>query len=242
MIETELKLDFSCVEDNSEALPVIIVAAGNSSRMKGANKQFLELDGVPVIARTLMVFEKSPLISQIILVTRSEDILSMQMLCSDYGITKLTDITEGGADRFSSVCNGIKRLDKATKKALVHDGARPLVDNRIIGNVCAALQNDDGVICAVPVKDTVKKADENNYVTETPVRSSLYAVQTPQGVNVELYKKAAENITDSRTVTDDASVMESMGIRVKIVEGSYKNIKITTPEDVALAQMLLKGE
>lgn len=242
MIKTEFKLEYKTEEDFKDALPVIIVAAGNSSRMQGTNKQFLELDGIPVIARTLSVFEKSPFISKIILVTRDEDIPVMQMLCSDFGITKLTDITKGGSDRFSSVLNGIDRLDTADGKVLIHDGARPLVDNRIIGNICAAMQNEDAVICAVPVKDTVKKADESNYVTETPDRSSLYAVQTPQGVNVELYKKFADKIEDTALVTDDASVMERGGVKVKIVNGSYKNIKITTPEDVSLAQMLLNGE
>ena len=242
MIKTEFKLEYKSEQSYEDKMPVIIVAAGNSSRMKGTNKQLLELCGIPVIVRTLNVFEKSPLISKIILVTRKEDVLLMQGLCEEYNISKVSDITEGGKDRFSSVLNGFERLSVSDKKVLIHDGARPLVDNQIIGNVCAALQNCDAVVCAVKVKDTVKRVDEKGYVIETPERDSLYAVQTPQGVDVSLYKSAAEKISDTATVTDDAFVMENAGHRVKIVSGSYSNIKITTPDDVTLAKLFIGEE
>ena len=239
MIKTEFKLEYETTQNYNETLPVIVVAAGNSTRMKGTNKQLLELDGEPLIIHTLKVFENSPFISKIILVTRQEDILLLEQLCEEYSIKKITDIVSGGCDRFSSVQNGFERLSAKDNKALIHDGARPFIDNFIIGNVCAALQNSDAVICAVPIKDTVKRSDKDGFVIETPKRDELYSVQTPQGVNVSLYKKAASLIEDTSLITDDASVMEKAGHKVKIVLGSYNNIKITTPEDIAFAKFLI---
>jgi len=223
MIKTEFELQFSteCFENNK--LPVIVVAAGSSSRMKGINKLFLDFGGMPLVVKTLMAFEKSPLISKIILVTSEENVLEMERLSIEYKITKLTDITVGGANRFSSVLNGIEKLDVADEKVLIHDGARPFVDNKVIGNVCAALQNYDAAVCAVHVKDTVKIANENGNVRETPDRNTLFSAQTPQGVDVKKYKAAAEKIADKNFITDDASVMEAGGYNVKIVMGDYKN-------------------
>jgi len=242
MIKTEFELQFSteCFENNK--LPVIVVAAGSSSRMKGINKLFLDFGGMPLVVKTLMAFEKSPLISKIILVTSEENVLEMERLSIEYKITKLTDITVGGANRFSSVLNGIEKLDVADEKVLIHDGARPFVDNKVIGNVCAALQNYDAAVCAVHVKDTVKIANENGNVRETPDRNTLFSAQTPQGVDVKKYKAAAEKIADKNFITDDASVMEAGGYNVKIVMGDYKNIKITTPEDIVVARAILEGE
>ena len=242
MIKTEFKLEYKCEDIEKQRFSVIVVAAGGSSRMQGINKQLLEIGGVPVIARTLCCFEASPLISKIIVVTKEEIIADIQKIAIKYNVTKISDITVGGKDRFSSVLNGIKLLSNDDKKVLIHDGARPFVEPQHIGNVCAALQNYDCAVCAVPVKDTIKIADDNGIVSKTPQRHFLYAVQTPQGVDVELYKKAVEGIEDTSLVTDDASVMEAAGYTVKIVEGSYKNIKITTPDDILLADFLLKGE
>ena len=238
MLDTKFKLEYQSKEKYSDALPVIIVAAGSSSRMKGVNKQLLEIGGMPVIAKTIAAFEQSPLISKIILVTKEDLILDMQEIVSRYNFLKVTDIVNGGSCRFLSVLNGFDRLSSEDKKVLIHDGARPFVDAEIIGNVVASLQNSPCAVCAVSVKDTIKTVDENNFVLNTPERSTLFAVQTPQGVDVELYKEVAKTIENPDFITDDASVMELGGYKVKIVSGSYKNIKITTPEDVKLAEIL----
>lgn len=241
MVKTDFKIEYTTKEP-LERYPVIIVAAGNSSRMQGMNKQFFEVGGVPVIARTMSAFENSALISRIILVTKEEFIADMQKIASKYNISKLTDVVVGGSDRFSSVLNGFNCLGDNDTKVLIHDGARPFVSGVIIGNVCAALQNFDASVCAVPLKDTVKMVNPDGTVNNTPDRTKLFSVQTPQGVDVKLYKKAAFSITDTSVITDDASVMELAGHSVKIVEGDYKNIKITTPEDIVLAEAFLKGE
>lgn len=241
MLKTDFKVEYTS-ESATRRYPVIIVAAGSSNRMQGINKQFLEIDCVPVIVRTMSAFEDSPLISRIILVTKEEYIADIERLADNYSITKLTDVVSGGADRFSSVLNGFKCLNNDEEKVLIHDGARPFVDCVVIGNVCAALPNFDSAICAVPIKDTVKVVDSNGIVKDTPARSELYSAQTPQGVDVSLYIKAAETIENKSLITDDASVMELAGHSVKIVMGDYKNIKITTPEDIILAEAILRGE
>lgn len=241
MIKVDYEIEYTS-EYTVERYPVIIVAAGSSSRMQGINKQFLEIGGIPVLVRTMSAFEQSPLISRIILVTKEEFIADIESLALKYSITKLTDVVSGGADRFSSVLNGFNSLNADEEKVLIHDGARPFVDNVIIGNVCAALQNYDASVCAVPIKDTVKIADGDGTVKNTPDRNMLYSAQTPQGVNASLYRTAAQSIEDTSIITDDAYVMELAGRKVKIVMGDYKNIKITTPEDIILAEAILRGE
>lgn len=235
-------LDYKICEEKGKGLPVIVVAAGSSTRMKGVNKQLLPLAGIPVIVRTLLALERSPFVSRIILVTRQEDIPEMQRLCEKYMIHKLTDLVKGGNDRHESVLCGFARLSGDENKVLIHDGARPLVTDFVIGNVTAALQNNDAVVCGVKISDTVKRADENGIVTGTVNRDGLYAVQTPQGVSVQAYKAAAEKLNDTACFTDDAAFMEAAGYQVKIVQGSCRNIKITTPEDISLAELYIKGE
>jgi len=239
---TELKpaLEFTVCE-NDGGIPVIIVAAGSSTRM-GKNKQFLEIGGIPVIARTLMTFENCSSISRIILVTRAEDIFTLQSMGTRYGISKLSDIVCGGDSRQQSVLNGFERLSKDEKSVLIHDGARPLVSGMVISSVAEALKEYPAVTCAVKVKDTIKQVDENGKVIKTLQRDSLVAVQTPQGVRVEEYLGAVKNIGDVSLMTDDMSVMESAGFTVCTVEGDYKNIKITTPEDISTAEAFLEEE
>ncbi len=240
MIETKLKIEFT-VKDNVSGIPVIIVAAGSSTRM-GTNKQFLEIAGIPVIARTLQAFQNCEVVSRIILVTRAEDIFSLQSLGSVYGISKLSDIVCGGNSRQESVLKGFERLAKDEKNVLVHDGARPLVSDKVITSVAAALENHSAVTCAVKVKDTIKQIDENGKVIKTLIRDSLVAVQTPQGVRKDEYLNAVEKAEDVSVFTDDMSVMESAGFDVFTVEGDYKNIKITTPEDIPAAVGFLEVE
>ncbi len=239
---TELKLKYDVQQKNKNALPAIIVAAGTSSRMKGINKQFMSVLGVPVIARTLMAFESCADISKIIIVTTRESILDMQLVCEKYMISKVCDIAEGGANRHESVIKGIERLDVEDTKVLIHDGARPFVALNTISEVANALKIFDASLCVAKINDTVKQVSEDGLVLSTVDRSMLYAAQTPQGVDVEKYKKACESIADVNSFTDDASVMEAAGYNVKAIVCSSKNIKITTPDDIAIAEALVKGE
>ncbi len=241
MTELKPKLEYSVTPD-CDRLPVIIVAAGNSTRMNGVNKQFIELMGIPVIVRSLLAFQNSDAVSYIILVTRDEDISALQLLCEKYGITKLSDIVAGGENRQISVKNGLSRLDNTDEAVLIHDGARPLVDDSIICSVAEALSIHEAVTCAVKVKDTIKQISADGKVDKTLDRSSLVAVQTPQGVRVKPYLEALEKAEDISNFTDDTSIMEAAGYTAYTVDGSYKNIKITTPEDIALAEIYLKGQ
>lgn len=242
MALTELKLEYEVRDTEKSGIPVIIAAAGASSRMEGINKQTALLGGVPVLARTLLNFERSDVISSIILIVRPEDVFAMQMMAKKYGIDKLTDIVCGGATRQESILNGFGRLDKNAEAVLIHDGARPFTDASVIRAVADALKEYSAVTCAVPLKDTVKVVDKDGKVINTPDRSTLAAVQTPQGVRVSDYRMAVEKIGDVSKFTDDMSVMEAAGFCVYTVKGSYRNIKITTPEDLQLAEYLLNAE
>lgn len=234
---TEFSLKFTEAKKEG-SIPVIIVAAGESRRMNGISKQFAELCGIPAVVHTLLAFERSKIISDIILVTREEFIADMSELAIKYGISKLTDIVKGGQTRQESVANGLGAL-KNQKYALIHDGARPFVSEEVIGRVVNELPHYDCVICAVPVKDTVKKVNPDNEVVSTVDRSNLVLVQTPQGVNVVKYTEILKN-ADVKAFTDDASVFENAGLTVKVVEGDPKNFKITTREDLLLAQYYLE--
>lgn len=242
MNATELKLQYNVCENNTEGLPVIIVAAGSSSRMGGINKQFMPVLGVPVIARTLMAFERNVEISKIIVVTAADSIVDMQLVCEKYMISKVTDIIAGGKNRHESVMQGISRLDNSDSKVLIHDGARPFVNDKVITAVVRALKEFDAALCVVKINDTVKKIDENGVVVTTIDRSMLYGAQTPQGVDVKKYINASENLPDVDAFTDDASIMEAAGYTVKAVMGSSRNIKITTPDDIVIAESIVKGE
>lgn len=239
MERTELKLKYDICEAAQSGIPVIVVAAGASSRMQGTNKQLALVGGIPVLIRTLSVFESSKDISNIILVVRDEDLFEIQMLCSKYMVSKVSDIVCGGKTRQESVLKGFARLKGSDKTVLIHDGARPFVDAKIINSVKSALESCNAVTCGVKVKDTIKEIDQNGKVIKTLPRENLISVQTPQGVTVAEYLKATQNVDVSR-FTDDMSVMEAAGYAVTVVEGSYKNIKITTKEDIIMAEGFFK--
>ena len=244
MLETEFKLEYEIEELPADGgVPVIVVAAGSSTRMNGINKQTALLCGVPLIIRTLMQFEKCSKISNIILVVKPDELFSMQQLADGYSIKKLSDIVCGGESRQQSVKNGLERLPENAETVLIHDGARPFVTDEIICSVISALSTHNAVTCAVKLKDTVKRVDENGNVLSTPDRNTLVAVQTPQGVNDSDYRAALESSVDLGRFTDDMSVMEAAGHKPFTVPGSYENIKVTTPEDIALAEyLILKDE
>ncbi|MBP3706252.1 MAG: 2-C-methyl-D-erythritol 4-phosphate cytidylyltransferase [Clostridia bacterium] len=239
--KTEFKLDYSTVDLERSAVPVIVVAAGSFSRMNGIHKQFSTICGIPTVIRSLMAFENSRFISRIVLVARKEDIPQMQLQTQKYNISKLTDITPGGNCRQESVMRGMERLEAKETKVLIHDGARPLVSESIISNTVLKLKCADAVVCAVKVNDTVKLCNDSNVVERTIDRSHLYLAQTPQGVDVAKYKEAYAKFNDL-DLTDDASIMERAGYSVLITEGSVQNIKITTPYDLKLAEMFIEGD
>lgn len=237
---TETLLMCDVAEENSGFVGAVIVAAGSSARMGGTSKQLMQLGGIPVIARTLLAFERAKSIKNIVLVARESDILAMQMIAQKYMISKITDIIVGGTCREESVKNGVNRLDSTTEYLLIHDGARPLVTTELIDRVAAAAREKKAVTCAVPIKDTLKVVVDG-VVQNTLDRSKLYSVQTPQGFEYKLYKDCINSIDNCSDYTDDCAVVEGLGHTVSIVEGDYRNIKITTKEDIIFAEGILAG-
>lgn len=216
----------------------VIVAAGSASRMGGIDKVMAELDGEPMVVRTVRTFQNCDAIREIVVVTRPDLIVPIMSLCA--GFDKVKAVVAGGDSRQASVALGLNALSKNVKLAAIHDGARPLVTWQVIDRVIRAANTYGAAVPAIPVKDTVKVA-QGGVVMNTPERKQLFAVQTPQVFDFDLLrgalKKAAE---DGAEVTDDSSAVERLGIRVKIVEGDERNLKITTPMDLKIAKMLLE--
>lgn len=239
MVRTEYKFSFTEIEIPQKTT-AIIVAAGNASRMDGIDKQLAPILGIPVIERSVKAFQEAAVIDSIVLVAREDKISEFQNLLSDK-YSKITDIIAGGSSRAESVKHGIEVCDRDTGIVLIHDGARPLVTDEIITAVKNAAELYGAAACAVPLKDTVKKIDLSGRIVETPRRSSLVSVQTPQGFRMDIYKKALQSVdTLSDEITDDCSLIELSGNQVYTVKGSYDNIKITTPIDITLAEAIIK--
>ncbi|MFB5284545.1 2-C-methyl-D-erythritol 4-phosphate cytidylyltransferase [Peribacillus sp. Hz7] len=217
---------------------VVIPAAGQGKRMKaGKNKLFIELSGIPIIIYTLRVFEADRHCQGIILVINPAEEAYFTELMDAYGLKKVKKLVAGGAERQQSVFNGLKHTNEEI--VLVHDGARPFIDQALIHSLTEAASLHAGAIVAVPVKDTIKRVKERS-VVETVERSSLWAVQTPQAFRVPiLYKAHKQAEADEFLGTDDASLLERMGEQVVIIEGDYDNIKITTQEDLYFAEAIL---
>lgn len=218
----------------------VVVAAGNSRRMGGVNKQFLLIDGVPVLIRTLSAFENSPLIKEIIVAARETDIPAMYAMIKKYGLTKVKEIVKGGETRQESVTAAIKRTAEKCDFLAIHDGARPLVTEQVIENTLEAAFHFEAAATGTRVKDTIKVA-ENGVIRSTPDRALLWAVQTPQIFRKETYLSALEAVPNSFEFTDDCKLMEEYGQEVRMVEGDYENIKITTPVDIILAEAIVKA-
>ena len=221
----------------------IVLAAGKGSRMNSdIPKQYLTLLGKPVLFYSLQAFEKSN-VDNIILVTGSgEREYCKKEIIEKYQIKKVTHIVEGGAERYHSVYNGLLAA-KGTSYVLIHDGARPLISVDIINNVVKKVSLTNACVVGMPVKDTIQLTDEKNRIASTPVRSRTWMAQTPQCFSYDLafssYSKAIESRDNS--ITDDAMVVQRYGMaEVVMVEGSYENIKVTTPEDIAVAECFLK--
>lgn len=222
----------------------VIAAAGQGSRMKaGVNKQFLKLFGKPVLIHTVELFEKCSLINDIVLITSPGEESYCQDLLNEYGLLKTTKIVTGGQERQYSVARGLEEVSDKCDIVAVHDGARPLLLCSYLIKILQiqAASKGDGVILAVPVKDTIKESEDGKIIKSTLDRSKLWMAQTPQvfkkQVLMDAYQKAQE---EGFIGTDDASLAERFGFKIEVVEGSYENIKITTPEDLDLAELILK--
>lgn len=220
----------------------IIVAAGGSTRMGGVSKQFIKLCGKEVILRTVLVFENAAVIDEIILVCKEQDQAQIAALLTKAGIKKLKGFAHGGAQRQQSVQNGLKLMSSDVTHIAVHDGARPLVTERLIEETAANAFRYGASAPGVPVKDTIKKVSSDGFIQSTPDRSSLYAIQTPQIFEKFLYLRALEAAnTIVASYTDDCALVEAADARVFITPGDYTNIKITTPDDVPAAQAIISS-
>lgn len=224
------------------AVCAVIVAAGSSRRMGGENKLLLPLDDAPVLAHTLSAFEKCAAIRDIVLVCREQDILPYSDLARAFGISKLRTVTRGGDSRTASVLAGITAAPEDTGLVAVHDGARPLVSEAVITEAVYAAAEYGAAAPVVPVKDSIKRIEDGSIAADVP-RDTLAAVQTPQVFDRALLTRALETAArENRTFTDDCAAVEAMGQAVRATHGSYENIKITTPEDILVAEAFLHRE
>ena len=228
-------------------ITAIVLAAGSGRRMeKKKKKQFMEIKGKPVIWYSLFEFEKSR-VDEIILVTGKEDIdYCKKEIVEKYNLKKIKNVVAGGSERYESVYNGLKEV--TGNIVLIHDGARPLINNEIIERSIEGTIKSDACVVGVPVKDTIKRANKEGYIIDTPNRSELWITQTPQSFKTDLvkmaYKKMKEELEKGNTtlnITDDAMVVEEFTTnQVRFVQGDYKNIKVTTPEDIDIAELFIE--
>ena len=228
-------------------ITAIVLAAGSGSRMKSkTKKQFMEIKGKPVIWYSLFEFEKSR-VDEIILVTGKEDIdYCKKEIVEKYNLKKIKNVVAGGSERYESVYNGLKEV--TGNIVLIHDGARPLINNEIIERSIEGTIKSDACVVGVPVKDTIKRANKEGYIIDTPNRSELWITQTPQSFKTDLVKMAYKKMKDelekgstTLNITDDAMVVEEFTTKqVRFVQGDYKNIKVTTPEDIDIAELFIE--
>ena len=220
---------------------VVIVAAGSASRMDGIDKQLMELGGMPVVVRSVLAFEHSKMVDEIILVTKKESIAELNRQMREFFISKVKFIVAGGKTRQQSVFCGINCVDDRCEYVAIHDGARPLV---LTGAVEACLEDAfvyKAALLGVKVKDTIKQTSDERFVEKTIHRANLFTAQTPQIFEIELYKQAMQNAdTTGCDFSDDCQLIEAIGQRVYVSRGHYNNIKITTPDDISYAQALLE--
>ena len=221
----------------------IVLAAGQGKRMHSKmQKQFMELDGMPVLCYSLRCFQESPLIQDIILVTGEESIsYCKEEIVQKYGFTKVSAVIPGGKERYDSVYAGLCEC-RDCEYVLIHDGARPFVTEEILKRGLQKVKETGACVIGMPSKDTVKLSDEEGYVKETPNRKCVWTIQTPQIFSYSLIREAHDSIRqkDMSKITDDAMVVEQeTGAKVALAEGSYQNIKITTPEDLLVAESFL---
>ena len=221
---------------------MMIAAAGSSTRM-GCAKQHILLHGQPVLLRTLCALQQVEAIDELLLITREEDAEYFTNLAATHGVSKLKKIVSGGTTRQQSVANGLAALPPETTLVGIHDGARPLITPEVVTAVINEAEKSGGAAVAVPVKDTLKQTDDTGFITDTPDRSHLWRVQTPQVFARAAFCAAmAAALDEERDFTDDCQLMEQAGHPVRLVVGLDTNLKLTTPEDVHLANALLQDQ
>lgn len=226
-------------ENNGPKCGAVVVAAGSSTRM-GLDKVMLPLDGVPVILRTLRAFEAAPSVGEIVVVTREDLIAPIGGLCREAGLTKVRKVVCGGNDRTQSVRLGTLEVSREVPLIAIHDGARPLITVETIERTIAQAEKSGAAAPAIPVKDTIKVVS-GNVVASTPERAALRAVQTPQVFEASLIRAALQKaLEDGAALTDDCSAVERLGMHVVLVEGDERNLKLTTPADIHLAECFLE--
>ena len=221
--------------DNQPKVGAVIVAAGKSQRMGGVDKMLALLGDKPVLARVIDVFQGCASIDQIVVVLSQENLEPGQQLVAKGEWSKVSDVCPGGERRQDSVVAGLNRLSQCDR-VVIHDGARPLVTVDLIEQGLEAAQETGAAVAAVPVTDTIKLAGDDLIVQGTPPRGNLWAVQTPQVFRFDIIAEAYRQVKSE--VTDDATLVEQLGYRVKLYMSSYDNIKVTTPDDLALAGVL----
>lgn len=230
-------------KQNKSFVSCIVAAAGKGSRMQAElNKIFLEFGGMPVLAHTLCVLENCTAIDEIIIVTSECDLLGCKDIAEEFGISKVTAITIGGKERQDSVRNALREVSPKADIVLIHDAARPFITEQVIEGVIENVALCGAAAPGVPCKNTLKLADGEGFIADTPDRSLLYEIQTPQGFTRDLIMRAHENALENGLAgTDDCFLVEQLGTRVKISAGDYRNIKITTPEDLQIAELFFES-
>ncbi|HAU31401.1 MAG TPA: 2-C-methyl-D-erythritol 4-phosphate cytidylyltransferase [Desulfotomaculum sp.] len=220
----------------------VVVAAGQSRRMgENVNKMLLHVAGRPVLSYSLAALQEAPFVKGFVLVAGERELETYVTLAEQWGCTKMISLVKGGKTRQDSVWEGLNALPADTRVIIVHDGARPLVTVNQLDQVVSEALRWNAAALAVPVKDTVKETGMGNFVSRTLNRESLWLAQTPQAFSYSLLMDAHRKARrDQRTATDDAGLVEAMGVPVKIIEGSYRNIKVTTPEDLSMIEYFLQ--
>lgn len=232
-------------EPQTDICSVVVVAAGNARRMEGIDKIMAPLGGVPVLVRTLRVFQQCPDVHEIVIVTREDLLEDIGRLCKAYKLDKVSAAVVGGAERVLSVQAGINQVRRDAQLIAIHDGARPFLAQAVLDAVLRQARQCGAAAPAIPVNDTIKRVDGAELITETVDRSCLRAVQTPQVFQADLIRAAIQKaVEDHASVTDDCSAVERLGIGVVLTPGDRENIKVTTPFDMVLGQAILdaRGE
>lgn len=239
--EQQVSILSNFIRDNKHSFcTAVVLAAGSSTRM-GTDKMALELGGIPVLARTLLTVDSFRCVDEIIVVTRLDNIEACASLCDRYHINKVTAVISGGATRTESALAGATAADRRARIIAIHDGARPFVTEEVFEQTVHTAVLYGAAAPAVKVHDTVKRA-ENGVVLETPDRETLFAVQTPQAFEADIIKGAlTKAITDDAQYTDDCAAVEALGVSVRLTQGEYENIKLTSPLDIFLGEAVLKS-
>ena len=217
----------------------VVVAAGSARRMEGIDKVLAALGGYPVLVHTLRAFQQCPLISEVVVVTREDLLVEIADLCRDFALTKVTKVVKGGKERIHSVQAGLNEVREDAELIAIHDGARPLLPPQVLEEVLQTAARTGAAAPAVPVTDTVKRA-QDGLAVETVDRSTLFAVQTPQVFQADLIRAAVHKaLEDGEVLTDDCAAVERLGMKVSLTRGSRENLKLTPPFDLVVGEAVL---